>query len=646
MFKSSITDKPRNSSIGDGDQFGIEPFEKGLTAFINNSNTPITVALQGEWGSGKTSLMNSLRQKLSNQNDSRFYSVWLNTWEYALMKDASSTLIDIISKLIEEVSIIANIDKEKKQNLMRNVRKIGFSALKVASSLNGLASSAINEIEKSVNETPEVTIGQIRIELENIIDQCISANQDKKGIVFFIDDLDRIDPPVAVNLLELLKNVFTLKNCVFVLAIDYDVVIKGLEPKFGKYSAENEREFRSFFDKIIQVPFAMPVSNYNVDEFLKESLKSIDYLNGQQILDTDLISKFSEVANLSVGKNPRALKRLMNSLSLISCINSARNINSESDQLNENLELLVNFALVSVQIAYPQVYRLLSLYPGFDRWDESIAIQMNLKTLDEHSIQKLNQSEEFDEDWEKVLFRLCENDHYLKKQALNISRLLNTLRVAIKEQSEEIEDTIGAVISLSSVTNLEAFDKPEVDYHKGNFLKHLRNLLIPQLKIDIPEVENLIKPQGKRVQSNAFIKFTENDWGNWIKLTSHPYDGGVRLIVTSDKWMSNIGKFSDLKDAINSYGLVNELENIEKEYESFRKEFEEFKPSSFFEHVSQREGCFILNIYSYQYFPNINTFFEKSSIQSLSKVIKGMHKTLIQLEGLRLKIIEARKNQT
>ena len=43
-----------------------------------------------------------------------------------------------------------------------------------------------------------------------------------------------------------------MPNCVFVLAIDYDVVVKGLESKFGKKTEENEREFRSFFDKIIQ----------------------------------------------------------------------------------------------------------------------------------------------------------------------------------------------------------------------------------------------------------------------------------------------------------------------------------------------------------------------------------------------------------
>ncbi|MCB0750800.1 MAG: AAA family ATPase, partial [Ignavibacteriae bacterium] len=385
-------------------------------------NTPITIALQGEWGSGKTSLMNSLKKNLSDNENSNFHSIWLNTWEYALMKDASSTLIDIISKLIDEVSKIANVDNQKKNQLLRNVKKIGFSALKVASSLNSIASSAMDEIEKSLSQEQEVTISQIRDELENIISDCLQKDAKKEGFIFFIDDLDRIDPPVAVQLLELLKNIFTLKNCVFVLAIDYDVVIKGLEPKFGKLSEQNEREFRSFFDKIIQVPFSMPVTSYKIDTFLKESLVSINYISETHSKNEELVSKFSEISNLSVGTNPRALKRLMNSLSLISCINSTKNNNQEDDQLNEELELLINYALVSIQIAYPPVYRLLSLHSAFDKWNENVALQMNLKPLDQQSIDKLNQSEEFDEEWEKVLFRLCENDHYLKKRALSISR--------------------------------------------------------------------------------------------------------------------------------------------------------------------------------------------------------------------------------
>ncbi|MDB4698379.1 KAP family NTPase, partial [Akkermansiaceae bacterium] len=61
-------------------------------------------------------------------------------------------------------------------------------------------------------------------------------------------------------------------GCVFVLAIDYDVVVKGLEGKFGKKTEENDREFRSFFDKIIQVPFSMPTGAYTIEDLMKDRL--------------------------------------------------------------------------------------------------------------------------------------------------------------------------------------------------------------------------------------------------------------------------------------------------------------------------------------------------------------------------------------
>ena len=55
-----------------------------------------------------------------------------------------------------------------------------------------------------------------------------------KRVVFFIDDLDRINPVDAVEVLESLKNIFDIKDRIFILAIDYDVVVKGLEEKFGE----------------------------------------------------------------------------------------------------------------------------------------------------------------------------------------------------------------------------------------------------------------------------------------------------------------------------------------------------------------------------------------------------------------------------
>jgi len=638
MIKTSITDSPRNVIEGEKDNFGIEPFENGLTKFINNSNTPITIALQGEWGSGKTSLMNSLKKNLSDIENSKYHSIWLNTWEYALMKDASTTLIDIITKLIQEVSDKTGLEKTQKDRLINGVRKIGLSALRIGGAFHSIGNKVADEIENNINKDTEVTIGEIRDELEDIIEKYINDKENNKtGFIFFIDDLDRIDPPIAVQLLELLKNIFTLKKCVFVLAIDYDVVIKGLEPKFGKLSEKNEREFRSFFDKIIQVPFSMPVSNYNIDDFLKDSLVSTNYINETHLKNKELITKFSEISNLSVGKNPRALKRLMNSLSLISCINSAKGNDRESDPLNEELELLVNFALVSIQIAYPPVYRLLSLHSGYDKWDESVALQMNLEPLDKQSIDKLNSLPEFDEPWEQILFRLCENDHYLKKRALNISRLLNSLKITIEEKEEEVEDIIGAVISLSSVTNLEAFDKPVADYHRGNFLKHLRMLLIPELKKNLPEITNFIKADSKNVRSNATIIFAENNWQVNEELRSEPITGGVRLRIRSTRYMCAL-MFNNLSECINNAGLEVEFTELEKEYESFEKRHSNIIPSKFYEPISKADNSYILYVDTYFILPTVGDFSLDENIKEISKIISEKYYILLKLETLAEKL--------
>ena len=66
-----------------------------------------------------------------------------------------------------------------------------------------------------------------------------------------------------------------MKFILYEVTVDYDVVIKGLEPKFGKLTEKNEREFRSFFDKIIQMPFSMPVASYTVNVFLIDALLNI-----------------------------------------------------------------------------------------------------------------------------------------------------------------------------------------------------------------------------------------------------------------------------------------------------------------------------------------------------------------------------------
>ena len=53
---------------GDDDNLDIEIHSKSLIEFIQETETPITVGIQGEWGSGKTSLLNSIHLNLEKDN--------------------------------------------------------------------------------------------------------------------------------------------------------------------------------------------------------------------------------------------------------------------------------------------------------------------------------------------------------------------------------------------------------------------------------------------------------------------------------------------------------------------------------------------------------------------------------------------------
>ena len=89
------------------DALGTDRYVKGLKNFISNSTTPITIALQGEWGSGKTSLMNRLQNELCSVDDD-FIGVTVNTWEYSMLSSSGSVqFISTLSAMISAYCVIS-----------------------------------------------------------------------------------------------------------------------------------------------------------------------------------------------------------------------------------------------------------------------------------------------------------------------------------------------------------------------------------------------------------------------------------------------------------------------------------------------------------------------------------------------------------
>jgi ABC-type phosphonate transport system ATPase subunit len=447
---ASIVDRPKEST--EGDLLEIEKYTNGLIKFIESSATPITIGVQGEWGSGKTSLLNTIKEDLCDKNGAKHYPIWLNTWEYSLLSSPDETLIKIISGLVSQIGDLTQ--NQNNENGKKAAAALGSLMKGFGGVMGGFGGKAIemagDAIESSTtSKSSDNSIKALRVALQNVIDEAIK-NSDKKAFIFFIDDLDRLDPTVAVSILELIKNLFDLKNCIFVLAIDYGVVVKGLQSKFGKMTEENEWEFRAFFDKIIQLPFSMPISSYNISKYLQSLLVDVNYFDRADLENQENLEKIAEIVSLSVGTNPRTLKRLANSVSLIEIIRGDQEISSE--------ERIIEFALICIQIAYPTIYNLISRDPDFVNWDDQMVYSvLKNKKIDTNDLESLKETEDFDEEWEQNLWKICQISTFLKGRAHYLSRLLNFIKDNMPNiKGEEINTTIERLLSMSSVTSVSA----------------------------------------------------------------------------------------------------------------------------------------------------------------------------------------------
>lgn len=453
-IRSCITDKPieKNSD----DKLKMSRYGNVLSNFIKASDTPLTVGLQGEWGTGKTSMLYMLLEHFKSEN---IATSWVNTWEYSMFRSSGETTPAILKGMLTNLKLSCEsegkwtIEEKSKDSVKKVFKFLGNVANQVISNQTGVDIKDAVSADDAVREQAE--IAEIKKEIALIIAKLIEdTNNEYKKVVFLVDDLDRIPPEQAVEVLESLKNLFDVPHCVFVLAIDYDVVVKGLESKFGKKTEENEREFRSFFDKIIQVPFSMPTGTYDMGNLLSEKLISLHIE-----IPEDLIDSYSNVVKYTIGYNPRSLKRYINSFSLL---RSLRNSDFEEDASDfgdnapDSEDDLILFAMIGVQISYPKIFRLITQMSDIYDWDKGFANKNNIDLeAVKTDIQKYGDNDKLDENWEQIIYGACQNDVYLKSKVFNILELFNYLRNKFENRPDVLDEKIVMALKFASITNVD-----------------------------------------------------------------------------------------------------------------------------------------------------------------------------------------------
>jgi hypothetical protein len=471
---------------GNKDNLGIQTHTNSLIRFISSTNTPITVGIQGEWGSGKTSLINSIHYAFESEDTVK--QIWINSWEYSLLSTPEEALLKIVNRIIDEL-LESDTDVSRKTAIKEGAGKIFRGALRVGAqvALGTEAAKVANELLDSSGQS----ISTLRQQLTSLVqDVANRASNPFTKVIVYVDDLDRIEPRNAVAILELLKNIFSIPKCVFILAIDYQVVVKGLEHKFGKQTAENEWEFRAFFDKIIQLPFMMPMGQYDIGKYVNALLLEIGFVEGEG-LDDEAVR---EIILRTIGGNPRSIKRLVNSVSLIQIfteekVKTESSINgkmSEEDQKEEGSEPSASeerfllFALLCLQIAYPQIYSLLSKEPNFPIWNDELAYKETNRSeervgTNEHKtaeeskkifdteFETAKKSDDFNEEWEQALYRICYGRPRLKPRVSDISKFFSYIKDdLLADKPEELGEIVAEVLSKTSVTSVTTTDQGQI----------------------------------------------------------------------------------------------------------------------------------------------------------------------------------------
>jgi tetratricopeptide (TPR) repeat protein/Cdc6-like AAA superfamily ATPase len=385
------------------DQLDFMPYASALADLIGSdtTKTPLTLGILGSWGSGKTTLMQFIEEALKSGRDTpvliRFHA-WKYDKEDALWR---SMLLSVLQALLSELPERSGVRQDTntrhglaapraeierlQQSLYRDVdwqerggltidwpqvlKGTAGGALKLTFSLvPGLnAAASIAEAVKSARGS--VAEGKLAEDLADVASafkrdvvqhrqeqlryteqfqsqfrRLVKTSFGKRRIVIFVDDLDRCLPEKAVDVLEAIKLFLDVEGCVFVLAVDSQVISRGIQVKYKDFretlGPDMAVDGDLYLGKIIQLPFLLPPIETDDMRHYVESFNA-DWP------DPRCRDIFAE----GLAPNPRQVKRTINVFLLLWKLAESR-----KSKLGEAVTPLRLAKIVVLQTAHPFVF--------------------------------------------------------------------------------------------------------------------------------------------------------------------------------------------------------------------------------------------------------------------------------------------------
>lgn len=303
-----------------------------LTYKISENEGNMTFAINGEWGCGKTFVLEKIQEKL--EKNKNFLVIPYNCWKYDYYEEP---LIAIVAALIDFCESKKVIDKETIIALKRIIVTlievaVPTTAAAIIDYRAGVIAAVINvfvaawgRIKNFLNKTKDDIENAHKYDNYYNFNKVLSELQEQlrklskeHTIVFFVDELDRCLPEYTVKVLERLHHVSEdVPNMITILALDKKRLKHTVGSIFGYRSADNYlkkfircelsldngiQNSQKFFDKFSKFYDKFDASKYQgldenkTEQFLKIVFQSID-IRSQELI----IEKASIVHDLSFG---------------------------------------------------------------------------------------------------------------------------------------------------------------------------------------------------------------------------------------------------------------------------------------------------------------------------------------------------------
>lgn len=346
-----------------GDTLNRRNFAESLALNIQNYfdrqniNNCLTIGLMGEWGSGKTSLLNMTEEYLK---DSKIKIIKFNPWLY-------SSYNQLVGQFFDELIMEFTDSRDVSLTGFLRQYKIKVNELELAKKLAVVSTSLI---DSRLGSGVERILGSASEE-ENLayLKKKINGQLAGRKVVCIIDDLDRLSRDEIAEMFKLIKIMADFKNMVYLVSFDKDVVSEALKKEYGG---------EKYIEKIINVPLYVPSIDYTeLRDFLVKHFKRISRTYKKN-LDIGRLNQFLDFQPFQHGKRCGILYFFTNMRDITRFINILEfNLELIIDEVN-----LVDFIVITaIQVFHSEIYDKIKLnefllinyhYTAFDELQRDI----------------------------------------------------------------------------------------------------------------------------------------------------------------------------------------------------------------------------------------------------------------------------------